>query len=82
MQHADVRDLLTSGQAAAVLHKSQRTITRWAKSGELQTLGRIAAGNGGIFVFDKDVVTQKALELALGRDHGNQLDLGLDKKAS
>lgn len=79
MQHADVKDLLTSGQAAAVLHKSQRTITRWAKSGELQSLGRIAAGNGGVFVFDPEVVTKKALQLALGPDRGAQLDLDLDK---
>ena len=77
MQHPEVKDLLTTGQAAAVLHKSARTITRWAKSGDLPPLGRIAAGNG-VFVFDPEVVKQKALDLALGRDRDQTLNLELD----
>jgi len=81
MSNPAVRDLLTSGQAAAVLHRSSRTINRWAQSGELPSLGRIAVGNG-VFVFDPEVVKQKALELALGADRGQQLDLGLGRKAS
>jgi hypothetical protein len=80
MSNPAVRDLLTTGQAAAVLHKSSRTINRWAKSGELPSLGRIAVGNGGSFVFDPEVVTRKALDLALGRDRGQQLDLDIDDR--
>lgn len=82
MSNPAVSDLLTSGQAAAVLHKSTATINRWAKSGELPVLGRIATGNGGVFVFDPEAVKTKALQLALGRDRGPTLELGLDKKAS
>ena len=78
MQRSDVKDLLTTGQAAAVLHKSPRTVTRWAKSGELKTLGRIAVANG-IFVFDSEVVKQKALDLALGSTPPQTLDLEIDE---
>jgi hypothetical protein len=78
MQRPDVKDLLTTGQAAAVLHKSTRTVTRWAKSGELESLGRIAVGQG-VFVFDPEVIKQKALDLALGADRGSTLDLEIDE---
>jgi Helix-turn-helix domain len=77
MQHTEVPDLLTTGQAAAVLHKSSRTVTRWAKSGELPTLGRIAVGRG-VFVFDPEVVKQKAFDL--GADRGPMLDLGFEEE--
>ena len=76
MSHPAVRDLLTTGQVAAVLHKSANTISRWAKTGELPTLGRIAVGRG-VYVFDPEVVKEKAMELALGRNRGETLDLDL-----
>lgn len=79
MSNPAVPDLLTSGQAATVLHKSGATVNRWAKSGELPPLGRIAVGNGGVFVFDPEVVARKALELALGRPRGQTLDLDLEQ---
>jgi hypothetical protein len=78
MQNPDVKELLTSGQVAAVLHKSTSTISRWAKSGELRPIARVAAGNG-FFLFDPEVVKQKAIDLALGTDRGQTLDLDLDK---
>jgi hypothetical protein len=79
MQNPDVKELLTSGQVAAVLHRSTSTISRWAKSGELCPVAKVAAGNG-FFLFDPEVVKQKALDLALGTDHGQTLDLEIDTR--
>lgn len=75
----DIRTLLTSGQAAAVLHKSTTTIARWVREGELQAAGQIAVGRG-VYVFDPEVIKQKALDLALGSDPGETLDLDLEPK--
>jgi helix-turn-helix protein len=76
MQHPDVKELLTSGQVAAVLHRSSSTISRWAKSGELRPVARIAVAHG-VFLFDPEDVKKKAIELALGPDHGQTLELDL-----
>jgi hypothetical protein len=78
MRNPDVRELLTAGQVAAVLHKSPNTISRWAKTGELAIAAKIAVGRGA-YLFDPDVVAKKALELALP-DRGQTLDLDLDEK--
>lgn len=77
MSTPDVRELLTAGQAAAVLHKSTSTICRWAKNGELRPAAKIASGQG-VYLFDPEVIKQKALELALGRPQGDTLDLEID----
>lgn len=81
MSNLDVRELLTSGQAAAVLHRSTNTISRWARTGELEPAAKIASGNGGLYLFDPETVKQKAIDLALGQvpDPGATLDLGLDQ---
>jgi hypothetical protein len=77
LMQPDVKELLTSGQAGAVLHKSTSTISRWAMSGELRPVARIAVGPHGVFLFDPEDVKRKALELALGPDRGQTLDLDL-----
>jgi hypothetical protein len=74
MSNLDVRELLTAGQVAVVLHKSATTISRWARNGDLEVAARIASGQG-VYLFDPEVVKQKALDLALGSDHGQTLDL-------
>ena len=75
----DVRQLLTSSQVAAVLHKSRDTIARWARDGDLEPVAKIAVGNGGMYLFDPEVIKQKALDLALGPDPGDTLDLEIDE---
>jgi len=82
MSNPDVPELLTSGQVALVLHRSAATISRWARTGELDVAAKVASGNGGLYLFAPEVVKQKALDLGLSRTRGPQLDLGLDKKAS
>jgi len=42
----DVRELLTSSQVAAVLHKSRETIARWVRNGDLEVAAKIASGQG------------------------------------
>lgn len=69
MSNPDVRELLTSGQAAAILHRSANTVSRWARSGELRPAAKIASGNRGLYLFDPEVIKQKAVELALGPDY-------------
>lgn len=83
MSKTDIRTLLTSGQVAAVLHKSTTTIARWVRDGDLEVVAQIAVGRG-VYLFDPEVVKKKALELALGPDPGQTLDLEIDepKKAS
>lgn len=63
-----------------MLHKSANTISRWARTGELAVAARIATGRG-VYLFDPEVIKQKALDLALGEapDPGATLDLGLDQ---
>ena len=75
MPKADIRTLLTSGQVAAVLHRSTTTIARWVREGELEAAGQISVGRG-VYVFDPEVIKQKALDLALGPNPGDTLDLG------
>lgn len=72
MSNPDVRELLTSGQAAAILHRSANTVSRWARSGELEPAAKIASGNRGLYLFDPEVIKQKAVELALGPDFGQE----------
>lgn len=72
MSNSDVRELLTSGQAAAILHRSANTVSRWARSGELAPAAKIASGNRGLYLFDPEVVKQKAVELALGPEYGRK----------
>ena len=81
MSKADIRTLLTSGQAAAVLHRSATTIARWVRVGELEAAGQIAVGRG-VYVFDPEIIKQKALDLALGADRGPTLDLEIEESKS
>lgn len=78
MRNPDVRTLLTAGQVGLVLHRSAGTISRWAKNGDLEVAARIATGQG-VYLFDPEVVKQKAIDLALGPDRGETLDLELDE---
>lgn len=80
MRNPDVRTLLTAGQVAAVLHRSPNTISRWAKNGDIEVAAKIAAGHG-LYLFDPEVVKQKAIDLALGPDQGDTLDLDIDEAA-
>ena len=84
MSKPDVQELLTSGQVAAVLHKSANTISRWARTGELKPAAKIASGNGGLYLFDPEAVKQKAIDLALGESPDPQptLDDVVDEPAA
>jgi hypothetical protein len=73
MSSPEIQTLLTSGQVAAVLHKSPTTIALWAKNGKLEAAARIHSGRG-VYLFDPEVVKQKALELALGETPQPTLD--------
>jgi hypothetical protein len=77
MSSPDVRELLTAGQVAVVLHKSANTISRWARTGELAIAARIATGRG-IYLFDPEVIKQKAIDLALGHTPPQDATLDLD----
>jgi hypothetical protein len=74
MSKTDVRTLLTSGQVAVVLHKSTTTIARWVRDGDLEAVAQIAVGRG-VYLFDPEVIKQKALDLALDTIPGQTLDL-------
>ena len=50
-----------------MLHKSRETITRWARKGDIAVADRIAYGNGGLYMFDPQVIAEKAIELAIGK---------------
>lgn len=68
---SSVRGLLTTSQAAAVLHRSRETVARWARAGQLEVADRVPVGYGdGPYLFDPNVVAEKALELALGKPEG------------
>lgn len=69
MSNPDVQTLLTSGQVAAILHRSANTVSRWARTGELRPAAKVASGNRGLYLFDPEVVKQKAIDLALGPDY-------------
>jgi peptidyl-tRNA hydrolase len=76
----DVRELLTSSQVAAVLHKSRETIARWVRNGDIKVAAKIASGQG-VYLFDPEIVKQKAIDLALGPiPPGETLDLDIEPK--
>ena len=60
-----------------MLHRSANTISRWARTGELAVAARIATGRG-IYLFDPEVVKQKAIDLALGQTPNPEATLDLD----
>ena len=79
MSKTDVPELLTSGQVAMVLHKSVSTISRWVRDGTLPAAARVKTANG-IYLFDPEVIKQKAVDLALGPEQDPTLDLDIDER--